>query len=90
MWEELGVFFTAAICHKNPLVSFHTCEVLKQLASSLLEKNELNDYLFQKSFLKPFEVCFAETKEVELKQHILSSMMTLVDSRAPNIKSGWK
>eukprot|EP00179_Madagascaria_erythrocladioides_P004385 CAMPEP_0198322282 /NCGR_PEP_ID=MMETSP1450-20131203/10795_1 /TAXON_ID=753684 ORGANISM="Madagascaria erythrocladiodes, Strain CCMP3234" /NCGR_SAMPLE_ID=MMETSP1450 /ASSEMBLY_ACC=CAM_ASM_001115 /LENGTH=729 /DNA_ID=CAMNT_0044025891 /DNA_START=1 /DNA_END=2187 /DNA_ORIENTATION=+ len=90
IWEIFSPFFAAAICHSSSNVAMYCIDSLRQLASKFLEKDELSNYAFQKTFLKPFEVGFSRAKNVAVRELVLSCISQLVLSRAENIKSGWK
>lgn len=90
IWEQMGPFFASAMCHSNRDVSMYSIDALRQLASKFLEKDELSNFSFQRSFLKPFEECFARSKSVPVRELVLTCVSQIVLARAANIKSGWK
>jgi brefeldin A-inhibited guanine nucleotide-exchange protein len=90
IWEHMGPFFVSAMCHDNRDVAMYSIDSLRQLASKFLEKDELSNFSFQRSFLKPFEQCFARSKSVPVRELVLTCVSQIVLARAVNIKSGWK
>eukprot|EP00178_Gracilaria_changii_P007168 TRINITY_DN2296_c0_g1_i1.p1 TRINITY_DN2296_c0_g1~~TRINITY_DN2296_c0_g1_i1.p1 ORF type:complete len:1906 (-),score=278.66 TRINITY_DN2296_c0_g1_i1:1635-7238(-) len=90
IWEQMGGFFASAMCHTNRSVALYAIDALRQLSSKFLEKDELSNFSFQRSFLKPFETCFSKSKVVQIREFVLSCVSQLVHARANNIKSGWR
>jgi brefeldin A-inhibited guanine nucleotide-exchange protein len=90
IWEQMGPFFATAMCHENRDVSMYSIDALRQLASKFLEKDELSNFSFQRSFLKPFEDCFSRATSVPVRELVLTCVSQIVLARAVNIKSGWK
>lgn len=90
IWEQMGPFFAAAMCHSNRDVAMYSTDSLRQLASKFLDKDELSNFSFQRAFLKPFEVCFQRSKSVPIRELVLTCVSQIVLARASNIKSGWK
>ncbi|KAI0564243.1 Guanine nucleotide exchange factor [Gracilaria domingensis] len=90
IWEQMGRFFASAMCHLNRTVALYAIDALRQLSSKFLEKDELSNFSFQRSFLKPFETCFSKSKIVQIREFVLSCVSQLVHARAHNIKSGWR
>ena len=48
--------FVTVGCHPTLFIALFAIDSLKQPAMKFLEKPELSNYLFQRDFLKPFEV----------------------------------
>lgn len=90
IWAEMGPFFTDALCHENRDVAMYAIDSLRQLASKFLEKDELSNFSFQRAFLKPFEVCFNKSQNIQVRELVLQCISQIVLARAGNIKSGWK
>lgn len=90
IWSQMSPFFGEAMCHVNRDVAMYATDALRQLASKFLEKDELSNFSFQKAFMKPFEVCFGKSKNVEVRELVLTCISQIVLARAGNIKSGWK
>ncbi|PXF40791.1 Brefeldin A-inhibited guanine nucleotide-exchange protein 1 [Gracilariopsis chorda] len=90
IWEKMGQFFASSMCHPNRSVSMYAVDALRQLSSKFLAKDELSNFSFQRSFLKPFEACFAKSKVIQIREFVLTCVSQLVHARAHNIKSGWK
>lgn len=90
IWDRMGPFFVSAMSHKNRDVAMYAIDALRQLSSKFLEKDELSNFAFQRSFLKPFEMCFSQARSAEIRELVLSCVSQIVLARAANIKSGWK
>lgn len=90
IWDQMGPFFVSAMCHVNRDVAMYAIDALRQLSSKFLEKDELSNFAFQRSFLKPFEMCFGESRSPAIRELVLSCISQIVLARAANIKSGWK
>ncbi|CAN8073761.1 unnamed protein product [Agarophyton chilense] len=90
IWEQMGRFFASAMCHANRSVALYAVDALRQLSSKFLEKDELSNFSFQRSFLKPFETCFMKSKVIQIREFVLNCVSQLVHARARNIKSGWR
>ena len=90
MWIILQQHFIRCGCHEKSAVSMYAIDSLRQLAMKYLEKDELANYNFQKSFLKPFEVVFATTPSDLVKEFIIQCFLPLVTARTKRICSGWK
>lgn len=90
IWLQMGPFFASAMCHVNRDVAMYSVDALRQLASKFLDKDELSNFSFQRSFLKPFEMCFSRSKSVQIRELVLTCVSQIVLARAANIKSGWK
>lgn len=90
IWIQMGPFFATAMCHSNRDVAMYAVDALRQLASKFLDKDELSNFSFQRAFLKPFEMCFSRSKNVQIRELVLTCISQIVLARAGNIKSGWK
>lgn len=90
IWDQMGPFFVSAMCHSNREVGMYAIDALRQLASKFLEKDELSNFAFQRSFLKPFEMCYGRSSSAATRELVLSCISQIVLARASNIKSGWK
>lgn len=62
---------------------------MKQLAIKFLQKEEFENFHFQKDFLQPFEVIMKNSKNVSVKELVVACMSTFVFTVGHNIKSGW-
>jgi len=72
-------------------VSQYAIDSLRQLAKKFLEKEELNNFNFQKAFLKPFHIIIAKngvTRD-QIREFIVTCMWSLVMEKTQNMKSGW-
>lgn len=90
IWDKMNDFFVKTMTHTNRDVAMYSIDALRQLASKFLEKDELSNFAFQKSFLRPFETCYSRAKSVAVRELVLSCISQIVLARANNIKSGWK
>lgn len=90
IWLKMGPFFVSAMCHDKRDVAMYSVDALRQLASKFLDKDELSNFSFQRSFLKPFEMCFSRSNSIPIRELVLSCVSQIVLARAANIKSGWK
>ncbi|SPO29626.1 probable SEC7 - component of non-clathrin vesicle coat [Ustilago trichophora] len=90
IWAILGEHFNMVCCHPNVHVSAFGLDSLRQLAMRFLEKEELPHFKFQKDFLKPFEVTMQRNRNLEAKEMVLQCLEQMIQSRADNIRSGWR
>ncbi|SJX64808.1 probable SEC7-component of non-clathrin vesicle coat [Sporisorium reilianum f. sp. reilianum] len=90
IWAILGEHFNMVCCHPNVHVSAFGLDSLRQLAMRFLEKEELPHFKFQKDFLKPFEVTMQHNRNLEAKEMVLQCLEQMIQSRADNIRSGWR
>ncbi len=90
IWAILGEHFNMVCCHPNVHVSAFGLDSLRQLAMHFLEKEELPHFKFQKDFLKPFEVTIQRNRNSEAKEMVLQCLAQMIQSRADNIRSGWR
>lgn len=77
-------------CHTNANVSFLALDSLRQLAMRFLEKQELQNFNFQKDFLKPFEYAMVHNNNPDARDMILSCMQQMIQARVHNLRSGWR
>ncbi|KAN0064090.1 guanine nucleotide exchange protein for ADP-robosylation factor [Thecaphora frezii] len=90
IWSILGEHFNMVCCHPNVSVSAFGLDSLRQLAMRFLEKEELPHFKFQKDFLKPFEVTMLRNSSSEAKEMVLQCLDQMIQSRAANVRSGWR
>lgn len=90
LWAILGEHFNQVCCHPNAAVSAFGLDSLRQLAVKFLEKEELLHFKFQKDFLRPFEHTMRRSRDVNAKEMVLQCLEQMVQSRAENIRSGWR
>ncbi|EPQ27561.1 uncharacterized protein PFL1_04699 [Pseudozyma flocculosa PF-1] len=90
IWAILGEHFNMVCCHPNVSVSAFGLDSLRQLAMRFLEKEELPHFKFQKDFLKPFEVTMLRNNSADAKEMVLQCLEQMIQSRANNIRSGWR
>jgi hypothetical protein len=91
IWDMMAKFFTKNGCHNNPMVSVFAVDALKQLSLKFLEKPEVSDFHFQRLFLQPFLLIMEnpDTRQ-ETKEVILACVDQMINTRADNLKSGWR
>merc|ERR1719376_296566 len=90
IWQVLGAHFNVVGCNENQNVSIFAVDSLKQLALKFIEKGELQNFHFQKDFLRPFEFIMKNNKSRDIKDMVVRCISQMVQSQAANIKSGWK
>lgn len=90
IWQVLGNHFNVVGCDESQQIAIFATDSLKQLSLKFLEKGELQNFHFQKDFLKPFEFIMKNNKSVEIRDMVVRCVAQMVQSRAANIKSGWK
>jgi brefeldin A-inhibited guanine nucleotide-exchange protein len=90
IWGKMSDFFAKIACAKNSRVSFFAIDSLKQLSSKFLEKPELSEFNFQRTFLNPFLVVMEdkESKE-EIREMVLQCVDHVVQTKSRNLRSGW-
>eukprot|EP00730_Choanoeca_flexa_P014367 TRINITY_DN6260_c0_g1_i1.p1 TRINITY_DN6260_c0_g1~~TRINITY_DN6260_c0_g1_i1.p1 ORF type:complete len:1256 (+),score=488.56 TRINITY_DN6260_c0_g1_i1:453-3770(+) len=90
IWSVMGEYFNTVGCMPNEDVAFFAVDSLRQLSIKFLEKGELANYSFQKDFLRPFEYIMQHNKSFKLRDMVVRCVAHLVQSKASNIRSGWK
>lgn len=88
-WHKL-ISALQVCCHTNANVSFLALDSLRQLAMRFLEKQELQNFNFQKDFLKPFEYAMVHNNNPDARDMILSCMQQMIQARVHNLRSGWR
>lgn len=68
----------------------YAIDSLKQLALKFLAKDELAHFTYQKEFLRPFELIIHNNPSVQIRELVIRCLTQMIQSRATNIKSGWK
>ncbi|OMJ92856.1 hypothetical protein SteCoe_4306 [Stentor coeruleus] len=89
VWKTLRDHFSQAGLHKSQFIASFAIDSLKQLAIKFLQKEELENFHFQKGFLQPFEVIMKNSQNVSVKELVVACMSTFVFTVGHNIKSGW-
>lgn len=89
VWKSLRDHFSQAGLHKNQFIASFAIDSLKQLAIKFLQKEELENFHFQKDFLQPFEVIIKNSENLSVKELVVACMGTFVFTVGHNIKSGW-
>ncbi|GJQ14168.1 hypothetical protein GpartN1_g5959.t1 [Galdieria partita] len=90
VWDHLEPLFSKAGCHSKQAIAMFAIDALRQLSLEFLEREELSQYAFQRSFLKPFQLIFAKTSSASLKELILNCLAQIVSQRNNRLRSGWK
>jgi len=90
VWDYLEPLFSKAGCHSNQAIAMFAIDALRQLSLEFLEREELSQYAFQRSFLKPFQQIFGKTVSANLKELILNCLSQIVSQRYNRLRSGWK
>lgn len=89
VWKTLRDHFSQAGLHKSQFIASFAIDSLKQLAIKFLQKEEFENFHFQKGFLQPFEVIIKNSTNISVKELVVACMSTFVFTVGHNIKSGW-
>jgi Sec7-like guanine-nucleotide exchange factor len=90
IWGKMADFFAKIACDKNSRINFFAIDSLKQLSSKFLEKPELSEFNFQRTFLNPFLLVMEEKEsKEEIREMILQCVDHIVQTKSRNLKSGW-
>jgi len=97
IWRVLAIHFARAGAHANADVAKYAVDSLRQLSLKFLNKEELTQFSFQRSFLRPFEKVFAAAlrntehpNRAAVREYVVECVDALVLSRASSIRSGWR
>jgi brefeldin A-inhibited guanine nucleotide-exchange protein len=91
IWGIMAAYFAKIGCHKNSMVSFFAIDSLKQLSNKFLEKPELSEYNFQRTFLTPFlQIMETPGTREDTRQLILQCVDNTTRTKSHNLQSGWK
>ncbi|XP_073947659.1 ADP ribosylation factor guanine nucleotide exchange factor Sec71 [Choristoneura fumiferana] len=90
IWQVLGDHFNKVGCSNNEDISFFAVDSLRQLSMKFIEKGEFANFKFQKDFLRPFEHIMKKNNSPTIRDMVVRCIAQMVNSQAPNIKSGWK
>lgn len=96
IWRVLAAHFARAGAHANADVAKYALDSLRQLSLKFLCKEELREFSFQRSFLRPFERVFTICQRSEhpnraaVREYVIECLDALVLSRASSIRSGWR
>ncbi|OUM56684.1 hypothetical protein PIROE2DRAFT_49309, partial [Piromyces sp. E2] len=90
IWNILGEHFNQVASHENITVSMFALDKLRQLSMKFLEMEELPNYKFQKDFLKPFEYTMGHTKNIIIKDMVLTCLLQMIQAKLTTIRSGYK
>lgn len=90
IWQVLGDHFNAVGCNSNEEIAFFALDSLRQLSMKFIEKGEFANFRFQKEFLRPFEHIMKKNNSPAIRDMVVRCVAQMVNSQAPNIRSGWK
>ncbi|CAG9087309.1 Brefeldin A-inhibited guanine nucleotide-exchange protein 1 [Plutella xylostella] len=90
IWQVLGEHFNKVGCSSNEDISFFAVDSLRQLSMKFIEKGEFANFKFQKDFLRPFEHIMKKNNSPTIRDMVVRCIAQMVNSQAPNIRSGWK
>ena len=90
IWAVLGNHYNVVCCNESQQIAIYATDSLKQLSLKFLEKGELQNFHFQKDFLRPFEFIMKNNKSGQIRDMVVRCISQMVQTRASNIKSGWK
>jgi Sec7-like guanine-nucleotide exchange factor len=89
IWKRLGDFFYKVGCMSTNIATF-AVDSLRQLSIKYLERMELDNFNFQKDFLKPFEYIICHNKSPEIQELVIHCLMHISRAQTKNLRSGWK
>ena len=90
IWGKMSEYFAKIACDRNSRVTFFAIDSLKQLSSKFLEKPELSEFNFQRTFLTPFLVVMDDKgSDVEIREMVLQCIDHIVQTKSQNLRSGW-
>lgn len=90
IWQVLGDHFNTVGCNANEEIAFFALDSLRQLSMKFIEKGEFANFRFQKDFLRPFEHIMKKNNSPAIRDMVVRCVAQMVNSQAPNIRSGWK
>lgn len=90
IWQVLGDYFNTVGCNANEEIAFFALDSLRQLSMKFIEKGEFANFRFQKDFLRPFEHIMKKNSSSAIRDMVVRCVAQMVNSQAPNIRSGWK
>ena len=91
IWETMAQHFASIGCHSNAIVSMFAIDALRQLSFKFLEKPELNDFNFQRLFLRPFLFIMEnQSSRDDIRELVLRCMDNMIRLMNNNLRSGWK
>ena len=90
IWAVLGNHFNVVGCNESQQIAIFATDSLKQLSLKFLEKGELQNFHFQKDFLRPFEFIMKNNKSGQIRDMVVRCISQMVQMKSDQIKSGWK
>ena len=82
IWQVLGNHFNIVGCNDSQQISIFAVDSLKQLSLKFLEKGELQNFHFQKDFLRPFEFIMKNNKSSQIRDMVVRCISQMVQSQA--------
>lgn len=89
IWTTMSVYFDTIACIQNETIALFSIDSLKQLSFKFLEKEELENFHFQKLFLKPFEIIIVKSHDISIKILVLQVVENIIYSCPDTLASGW-
>ena len=91
IWEMMASHFVDICSQDNPRISMFAIDSLRQLSFKFLAKPELNDFNFQRLFLRPFDdIMKHPNSQEEIRELVLRCVDNMIRSLSNNLRSGWK
>ena len=84
---SLSLSFPLPLSHS---IALYAVDSLRQLGMKFLEKDELFDYRFQESFLRPFQSIVMRSQSTDIQEFVLTCIDHMLKARVHNLRSGWK
>ncbi len=81
IWAVLGNHFNVVGSNQSQDISFFAVDSLKQLSMKFLEKGELQNFHFQKDFLRPFEYIMKNNKSAQIRDMVVRCLSQMVQSQ---------
>lgn len=89
IWTVIGGFLVRAGRSTNERVSATCIDIIRQLSSKFLSKEEIKEFHFQLHFLQPFIDIYDGQRSVSTKNLILWCIGRIIVELAPVLHSGW-
>jgi len=91
IWEMMAAHFADVCSGQNAMLSMFAVDSLRQLSFKFLGKPELNDFNFQRIFLRPFEQIMKNpNSRADIRELVLRCVDNMIRSLSDNLRSGWK
>lgn len=90
IWEMMAAHFADVCSGQNAMLSMFAVDSLRQLSFKFLEIPELNDFNFQRVFLRPFEQIMKNpNSRVDIRELVLRCVDNMIRSLSDNLRSGY-